>query len=699
MTLALLAGLALTAESASVLSSSARHLLQRHAARSLRGEPTRRYVPLLIEVTDLSAIERLEEAGVEVNAVAGNIAAARVPLAAVERITRIEGVKRIDGGHRFFLRNDTARRKVGMDLIHQGSNLPRPYTGKGVIYGTFDVGIQFGHKAFTDADGTSRVLLAYLPESEEGEKVTGIVVNEDGSITEGGTLPGSVFPTERLGEVTSDADTQTHGTHTMNTAVGRDIGYPYYGMAPEASIVACGGDELSDAHIACGVALVFDTADRLGCPAVVNLSLGENTGAHDGSSLLPRFLNTFCGAGRIVCVSAGNEGDDLIHVNKKINAVGDSLAVALQGGGRGFSTSDVGVVDFWSDDDTPFAMRLLVSDGQSTLYATPEFVPAAEGGNITFDANTLPELFDYFSQGTVRLSGELADNGRYNISCELEKMKTSQSTYTLCAVIKPQGAAVAVNGWTEPSTGVTFKSLAVEGFTDPDTEQSISNLATAPGIISVGAYSSRQKLQSVQRGETTYTYYPLDDITSFSSYGNCGRQLPDVAAPGAVVVSAINQTATGYGPNGRDTAVYDTQDDGTIIRYSAMWGTSMSSPVVAGAIATWLEADPMLTPDDIREVMNLTADHDQYTEASPERFGAGKFNAYQGLRHILGLSTHVGPTIADGEYSAIAEIYDLEGRRVAVATGIDNDPSLRLAPGFYLVKYRGLNKVKKIYIK
>lgn len=679
-----------------VLSSSARLMALRHSSEVLKGHTAERPAYVMIEVADAAARAELERSGVEVLAQSGKIVAARVSASRLQRIATIDGVKRIDGGRRYHLHNDTARRQVGIDLIHQGVNLPQPYAGAGVIYGTFDVGIQFGHKAFTDESGATRMLLAYLPGNDAGEHRRGMIIDENQTIQADGELPGTVFPSERIGELTSDADTETHGTHTVNTAVGRDIGYPYYGMAPEASIVACGGDELQDAYIAAGVALVMATADERGCPAVVNLSLGENTGPHDGTSLMTRFLNSLCGPGRIICVSAGNEGASLIHVAKEIAAEGDSLAVALSGG-TPFSVKNFAYVDFWSDDATPFSVQLLVRDAVGTLCLTPPFVPEADGSDIELKAEDYPELFNYLTGGVIRLSGEKADNDRYNVGIEFEQIKAKQSAYTVAVVVKSVAGAVTVNGWTEPSLGVSFRNLNIAGFTAPDTEQTISNLATAPDIISVGAYSSRQKFQSARNGETTYTYYPLDDITSFSSYGYCGRTLPDVAAPGAVVVSAINQTATGYAATGRDTAVFDEQPDGSIIRYSAMWGTSMSSPVVAGAIATWLEADPTLTPADILDVIYATANHDSYTDAAPDRFGAGKFNAYRGLRHILGLSTHVN-AVAEPAEDGEAEIYDITGRRVATAASAGLIDSLNLPSGIYIIKYKGVNRSKKLFI-
>ena len=50
-------------------------------------------------------------------------------------------------------------------------------------------------------------------------------------------------------------------------------------------------------------------------PLVINLSFGNSYGAHDGSSLLERFLDNAAEIGRtVICVGSGNEGASGGHV-------------------------------------------------------------------------------------------------------------------------------------------------------------------------------------------------------------------------------------------------------------------------------------------------------------------------------------------------------------------------------------------------
>ena len=69
-----------------------------------------------------------------------------------------------------------------------------------------------------------------------------------------------------------------------------------------------------------GIKHIFDLAESRNQPCVVNLSLGGHFGAHDGSSIAERMIDDLSGDGRVVVVSAGNEGNDSIHASTTLTA-------------------------------------------------------------------------------------------------------------------------------------------------------------------------------------------------------------------------------------------------------------------------------------------------------------------------------------------------------------------------------------------
>ena len=64
----------------------------------------------------------------------------------------------------------------------------------------------------------------------------------------------------------------------------------------------------------------------------------------------------------------------------------------------------------------------------------------------------------------------------------------------------------------------------------------------------------------------------------------------------------------------------------------------MSTPIVAGIIACWLQAQPDLSPEDILDIFSQTCtQHEGYTYPNNE-YGYGEIDAYKGLLKILNLS-------------------------------------------------------------
>ena len=81
----------------------------------------------------------------------------------------------------------------------------------------------------------------------------------------------------------------------------------------------------------------------------------------------------------------------------------------------------------------------------------------------------------------------------------------------------------------------------------------------------------------------------------------------------------------------------------------------MSCPFATGTIALWLQANPTLSPDDIKEIFSRTAIQDQEGETYPNsRWGWGKIDAYKGLLDVLGLPTASENIFEEKPYEAVS---------------------------------------------
>lgn len=144
-----------------------------------------------------------------------------------------------------------------------------------------------------------------------------------------------------------------------------------------------------------------------------------------------------------------------------------------------------------------------------------------------------------------------------------------------------------------------------------DGNGTLNPYATAPWVVSVGATDDK------------------GNLAKFSSRGRFGdpMQDPTIVAPGVNVVglrSLVSQTGiTGLTPLGTDLQRLSLSE---IPFYTTASGTSFSAPQVAGAIAMMLEANPQLSPHEVKETLQLTAT--PLTKNYRHEVGAGMLNTY-----------------------------------------------------------------------
>ncbi len=529
------------------------------------------------------------------------------------------------GGGRQYLMMEQARRAFGADKIISGEGLPRSFDGSGVVVGFADNGFDATHSNFLTTSGEeSRVKLFVNYNIRKGVR--------------------DILDTpEAIREYVTDTEDNYHATHVAGIMAGR--GTPdgrYMGMAPGAEIVAT-TSTLLNVEILAGVEDIIAYAGSVGKPAVINLSLGSYGGPHDGTSLFCQYLDK-CADDAIICLSTGNEGLQHNHIGHTFSRDGEQLI---------FRPSDetwdyleiTGSIDIYAADATPLRLGMAINDSQQedrpVVYATPivdftetpewmivsdpKMVSAGEG--IYYD----PEFARYFD-GVLMMAGEVDEyNGRYHLLVQWDAttdMKVSESKpwgrYQLSGILEaPAGTEVDLYADGIRSSFKEFKG--VKG----DSENSFSDLCSGRKTISVGAYLTAEKVPTMSG--TDYIGGTPFDVCGFSSYGVTpdGRVIPAVIAPGAPIVASFSGAFVAK--HGVDLCAFE---DGGYY-WGLESGTSMSSPYVAGGIATWLQADPTLTVKDVQEILALSNRREGYAPADNPRHGEGAFDPYQGLKIVL----------------------------------------------------------------
>ena len=684
-------------------SIAARNVLSPRSQIMLRSEQQQRSAAMtscFIKHTDRQVLAELQAMGVVINHEFGNIVTAQVPAGMMPRVAHLARVQSVQTATPMSLCNDEARNASRVNELHESA--PAPYTGRGVVVGMVDVGIDFNHIEFRDSEGGNRIKSVYLPEVEGGAKA---VIGEN-------ELPGSKYETtEQIAALTTDCDNMSHGTHTSTTAAGSYTGNGFYGIATEADIVACAmpGDKLTDVNIANSVAYIFDYASRVNRPAVVNMSLSSNVGPRDGTSMLSQAMANVTGKGKVCVLSIGNDGFLRLKARKHFAAEPDTLRTFLENLYKAYVAN--GEVDVWADNAKPYKAQLVVYDRtkNAVVYGT-EWYETTEADDDPVTINAADDAFlskNY--TGEINFASALGDNGKMelyvNFDLQYTCTKEEASNYYF-GLRYVASAGTTLTAWSSTSTQLVGNGKS--GWLEGSPDGAISDMATGAGVISVGSYVTKNTIPHLE-GEANYNKSAMGDIMYSSSYGidENGVSQPMITAPGYMVVSAMNRYDTTIADQRSQMAAVATID-GSEYMWREMGGTSMSAPVVTGIVATWMQADSELDAEALKEILAATAIRDEFITASNAvRWGYGKIDAMAGLQYIVGsgideakMSTLWSMTATDGELvittpvdgRVTATVYDIAGTRRAMLSGEATGGLCRMAYGEML--QRGVYLVK-----
>ena len=591
---------------------------------------------------DVVSLAQLREAGLVITArYNGFLIAQFGEDVQVSTIRSLPGVEHISWAMPMETCSDSARYYSRVEDVHLGNGLEMPYTGKDVIIGIIDCGFDFNHVNLMDSTGNTRVKSVYMP-LDNGEEGRSPVINRI-------MLPGKCYETpELIKNLTTDDTTTSHGTQVAGIAAGsyRDNGW--YGMAPDADIVVCAipEQELTDARVAYGITFINDYARRKNKPCVVNISLGTYVGLHDGSSFLSCVMEQMAGPGQVFVVSAGNDGNNTVCIHREIASKQDTVYTLLSG--YFGSMTRMGKVCAWSKDKKVFNTRLIVTNTQNgkIVYRSRAYSATAVGSEGLISSDEDPELAQYYI-GSATITGTVDANGVPYSLFDINSLEAVSSNYILgMQYYAPSPTELAVWG----SQHVYFSKYGYSWVEGGSAMGSINDIATTDSCISVGSYNSKQYI-TLRDGSLYFRHYSTpEQISYYSAYGpdENGIQRPDVCAPGSVIVSSGNR----YEVNPPNLQYWQPSAfvDGVEYPYCPDLGTSMSAPVVTGAIALWLQANPTLSVADVRQVLKHSSYKDSnYTVANRMRWGSGKLDANAGIRYILRLDELTGDVNGDGE--------------------------------------------------
>jgi subtilisin family serine protease len=543
-----------------------------------------------------------------------------------------------------------------------------PYTGKGVVVGIVDAGMDYNHIAFKDSKGNTRV-----------KKVVDYRNNGSATIA---TTP------EAIAQLTTDGNTdkdKSHGTHVASCAVGsiidaivdydgslvdydgslpnivgagsRKLG----GMAPEADIVLCGTYSLTGEHITKSVDEIVKTAKELNEPCVINFSFGTTGtsmygGWHDGSTQTNSLINEYANEGVIFCMSTANDAINNWTVDKTIPAGGElkfipRKDIAIASTSRAYIPQQTILINLPQCTNTQaLSYELEAVDSITGAVTTLADTPLRNtNGNTIIPSVTFTQSSSHHNwvTGTLSLTKcYFADNSKFLVIKLKNKTASDLRVYAMSSL---------------KSDNLAYTDFPNYEYDKGTADMSINHACSADNLISVGAYTIEPKVRGYKG--TSYSLDPRSTLykqmggpnstAGYSSYGrdDFGKAHPDVIAPGTFLVAAYNRYDTSNATvTDKSTWIeqyicaYLTDNSGNNHLFYRNQGTSMAAPITAGVIALWLQAYPKLTAENVRtviqqtsrtsvngEVINISAGS---TDQNKLQLGYGLIDAEAGIQYI-----------------------------------------------------------------
>ncbi len=625
-------------------------------------------IEVAIEVAPDTDATTLEKSGTTIRLIANQTVYASLPVLSLETLAHDENVISVSSVTAARLPEIPKAQKAPQlslpDLTRGSLVLANKFdaqgmTGKGVIIGILDTGIDWRHQDFINADGTSRILYLYDPFDNTFTTSQGKTGSRS-PINDAKDKPlGTLYTREQINAALKEqgtinsTDKNGHGTAVAGTAAGNGRatanGLPtgtYKGTAPEADliIVKAVADSSTENVFPYYLAAkwIVETAKASNQACVLNLSLGNHYSAHDGNDAVEAMFNELAGDGKqgvVICVAAGNEGKFSFHAGGIFGPRRTGQADVISPPIELFVARQTQLSAYFDHaDDWGLIVsgidNFFVDEKGTSLDA---YFYTVEGRFQTkISAKTkAPVSFSQFVQTAVEIEAPMksskssAKPSSTSSTNSLGNQRNATSD-RLVLTLQPGKYTVRGFGATQRVSNGRF-DLYLDSYSEAsfgngaEAKFMIASPGNAGNVLTVGAYDFRNQWENVAGKQTSYNLN-VGDLSDYSSpgYRRDGTIKPDISAPATYTIATLAKgSALAKDGDGNLDQTIVTRD-GLHLAWS---GTSAASPYVAGVVALLLQKNPRLDASQIRDLLARTAIKDQFTGAVPNpRWGYGKIN-------------------------------------------------------------------------
>ena len=489
-------------------------------------------------------LDILRERGIVAEELIAGYAILTVPEAEVNNVAELPQIEYVEKPKRLFFSVDRGKDASCIPQV----TVREPYlSGEGVLVAVIDSGIDYTNAHFRNRNGGSRILYLWdqtvLPDAAlDRRPPEGFALGTEFDREQIDRALQAPNPMERFNLVPS-VDVSGHGTAVAGIAAGSGVN-GYEGVAPESSLIVVklgiAGENFfpRTTELMRAVTYVVRKARELGMPVAVNLSFGNTYGAHDGTSLVERFLDNAAEIGRaVICVGSGNEGASGGHIqgNASLGRQVVELAVAQ------YETTLN--VQLWKNYVDSYRIFLRSPGGEEIVLPEP-----GEGKLTLFMEDT--EILIYLGEPTP-----------YGVTQEVYFDFIPRTNYITTGIwsftIEPLNTVTGQYYFYLPSAGVRNRNTR---FFASTSQMTLTIPSTAQRVITVGAYDSTYESYADFSGRGYI--YPERTVGLVAA----GAVKPDLVAPGVNITAP--DTFGGYG---------------------SFTGTSFATPFVTGAAALLME--------------------------------------------------------------------------------------------------------------
>lgn len=484
---------------------------------------------------DLSAVREIASQVVELQ---NEYAIVRIAESRIERLTQIVEVEYVEKPKKLFFQVANGRR---VSCINEVQGTRFSLFGQGILVAIIDSGIDYANADFRNADGTTRIKALWDQSLSPGEgrrPPQGYASGAEYTETQINETLRETSPGKRM-DLLPSQDISGHGTAVAGIAVGngRNSGGVYVGVAPQSELIVVKlGTPMQEGfprttELMQGIDYVIRKAVEFRMPIAVNISFGNTYGAHDGSSLLERYIDDVSNIWKsVICIGTGNEAASAGHTSGQLReGIEEQIELAVQERQPGIS------VQIWKEYTDIVEISLI----------TPAGVKVGPIQEISGPQR--------FTVGQTEILLYYGEPSPYSTSQEIYIDLLPQETYISGGVwriaITPKKIVAGNYELWLPSDNVLNRGT---GFLYPSDSVTLTIPSSASRAISVGAYDA-----------LTFAYADFSG-RGFTRVTNLVK--PDIVAPG------VNVTTVAAGGG-----------------YAQFTGTSFATPFVTGSAALLME--------------------------------------------------------------------------------------------------------------